>query len=453
MRKIKQITFLSLLFIVTVAFNFQHNPPSNWYQQFLSISGSQQINDITFIDSLTGFIITSRNLNPDTATIFKTTNGGDNWSVVYNQSNRRLSRIKFINSNTGFASGGTGTGTAHLYKTTNAGLNWLVQSTFGCSYWNDMSVLNEDTIWLVDQTSLCGGVFRTTNGGLNWAQQFSAGSNNPDKICMLNARTGLASQSNLFTGKLYRTTNSGVNWSLILNEGFYEMEFADSLTGWGAAGNKDTTLRKTTDGGLTWIMQRLPISGFVQNNITTEISIINKDTLWICGGWVRYPNNQYRGILYRTTNSGQNWMYQIPDTNINIASYDFINFAGSQHGWVYANYSPPRGIHTTNGGDTTWLTSVKQISSNIPEDFKLNQNYPNPFNPVTIINYELKITNYVTLKVYDLNGKEITTLHSGKQSAGSYSVEFNASNFSTGIYFYSIQTESFKETKKMILLK
>jgi Secretion system C-terminal sorting domain len=102
-------------------------------------------------------------------------------------------------------------------------------------------------------------------------------------------------------------------------------------------------------------------------------------------------------------------------------------------------------------GDTT--TGIRQISSTIPEKFSLEQNYPNPFNPKTIINYELPITNYVSLKVYDVLGKEVAALVSQKQNAGSYEVEFNGENFSSGIYFYKLEAGNFIETKRMILLK
>ncbi|MDQ3019089.1 MAG: T9SS type A sorting domain-containing protein [Bacteroidota bacterium] len=86
-------------------------------------------------------------------------------------------------------------------------------------------------------------------------------------------------------------------------------------------------------------------------------------------------------------------------------------------------------------------------------DFHLNQNYPNPFNPVTKINYELRITNYVSLNVYGILGNEITKLVSEKQNAGRYEVDFDGSNFSSGVYFYKLQTDNFSETKKMTLIR
>jgi hypothetical protein len=89
-------------------------------------------------------------------------------------------------------------------------------------------------------------------------------------------------------------------------------------------------------------------------------------------------------------------------------------------------------------------------------DFVLEQNYPNPFNPTTTIQYELMENTHVTIKVYDLIGKEVTTLVDKIESAGKYTVEFDASKFSnltSGIYFYKLQTEKYSDVKKMILNK
>jgi alkaline phosphatase D len=85
--------------------------------------------------------------------------------------------------------------------------------------------------------------------------------------------------------------------------------------------------------------------------------------------------------------------------------------------------------------------------------YKLSQNYPNPFNPQTTINYQLPMTNNVELSVYNLLGQKVATLVSEKQMAGRYSVEWNASDFATGIYYYMIKAGIFVQVKKMILIK
>ncbi|MBN1407792.1 MAG: glycoside hydrolase family 127 protein [Calditrichaceae bacterium] len=97
-------------------------------------------------------------------------------------------------------------------------------------------------------------------------------------------------------------------------------------------------------------------------------------------------------------------------------------------------------------------TGIKQ-GMNQPQLFKLYQNYPNPFNPSTLISYQLPANAFVTLKVYDILGKEVKTLINEKQDTGSHSVQFNASNFANGVYFYRLKTETYQDTKKLLLLK
>jgi hypothetical protein len=88
-----------------------------------------------------------------------------------------------------------------------------------------------------------------------------------------------------------------------------------------------------------------------------------------------------------------------------------------------------------------------------PTIFSLSQNYPNPFNPITIINYELPITNYVELSIYNLLGQKVTTVVSERQKAGHYQVQWDAQDFGSGIYYYKIEAGDFVDVKKMILLR
>jgi hypothetical protein len=88
-----------------------------------------------------------------------------------------------------------------------------------------------------------------------------------------------------------------------------------------------------------------------------------------------------------------------------------------------------------------------------PSKFKLGQNYPNPFNPVTSINYEVPKDSKVKISVYDIKGGEIATLVNENKSAGRYTVSFDGTNLTSGIYFYRIQAGDFTDTRKMILTK
>jgi len=89
----------------------------------------------------------------------------------------------------------------------------------------------------------------------------------------------------------------------------------------------------------------------------------------------------------------------------------------------------------------------------LPENFKVSQNYPNPFNPETVITYQIAKSSRVSLKIFDISGRLIETLVNHTQSAGEYSVIFNASNLPSGMYYYRINAGKFKITKKMTLIK
>jgi uncharacterized delta-60 repeat protein len=106
---------------------------------------------------------------------------------------------------------------------------------------------------------------------------------------------------------------------------------------------------------------------------------------------------------------------------------------------ITIKYSQPIGIHN--------------ISSEIPAGFSLSQNYPNPFNPVTNIQFTIPKPTFVKLVVFDMLGREVVTLVNDELNAGTYNVDMNASELSSGVYFYRIETESFSETKKMLLNK
>jgi hypothetical protein len=99
------------------------------------------------------------------------------------------------------------------------------------------------------------------------------------------------------------------------------------------------------------------------------------------------------------------------------------------------------------------IIGIQNISKEIPKSYNLSQNYPNPFNPSTKIQFSVPANGFVNLKVFDLTGREVATLVNQNLRAGTYSVDFNGSNLSSGYYFYELRTESFSETKKMVLTK
>jgi hypothetical protein len=129
-----------------------------------------------------------------------------------------------------------------------------------------------------------------------------------------------------------------------------------------------------------------------------------------------------------------------------------------------ASGTDPYIVSTTGGFPCTWfssyivgksggLTTVEESPNGIPTSFKLSQNAPNPFNPSTTIRYAIPKASEVTLKVYDLLGKEIATLVNEKQPAGEYTVGWNPVGLPSGVYFYRLEAEGFAQTKKLLLMK
>ncbi|GEM_PF-2977742 len=103
--------------------------------------------------------------------------------------------------------------------------------------------------------------------------------------------------------------------------------------------------------------------------------------------------------------------------------------------------------------ESDYVSAIEEVANLLPQDFELMQNYPNPFNPVTTIRYKLAENAHVNLAVYDIQGREVTTLVDAQQNAGSYSMQFKASNLASGVYIYKITAGNYTNIKKMILVR
>jgi photosystem II stability/assembly factor-like uncharacterized protein len=447
--KIFNVLVLFCLFLFLSSAGFRDSKVIGWYQQWITNLNGSTIKDMTFLDSLTGFAVTTTNSSVQ-AYILKTTNGGDNWSNIYTyvppSVNSGFRRIIFTNNNVGYAS----TNYYDFFKTTNAGLNWIDLSSVIFSD-DDMAVINVDTIICVSSSGFDGGVYRSTNGGLNWQRiWFIGGGEDPSKIYMYDKNMGFSCQPITGESRFRKTTNGGFNWIIINDTNFRDIKFVDTLIGYKVFNN---SIKKSTDGGINWIRQTPPkvfsFSGL-------RLSLINKDTVWFAGPTVLKNSFPY-GVICKTTNGGLNWGYQIPDTSIRISNYPFVIFIGRNNGWAYQDSN---GVHTKVGGnDTTIYTNISEQITNISEQYRLFQNYPNPFNPSTVISYSLLKNGYVVLKIYDILGNEITTLVNKNQKAGKYEVQFSNKQLTnnqlpSGIYFYSLFVDEVRvDTKKMLLVK
>ncbi len=427
--------------------------------------GDRDINDIHFVNSNTGWAVGDSG-------IFKSTNGGINWTrqnFNYNGKNVVLNSVKFLNENTGFAAGGHWSGAyyfnyQYIYKTTNGGVNWFYTYSAGSvgTVITKIIPLDENNIFLAlagtyfDAST--GGIYKSTNAGSNFSLSVTKGESNA--LCFINSNTGWASgyymnDVMLKRGHLLKTTNGGTNWveqykdSMINATNIYSIQFLNQNTGFaiGSLYNNKSRFFKTTNGGDNWDTVTY------NHSRGNSLFFINQSTGWIGGN--SYPDTS--SIAY-TTNGGANWILQKKNYQATVKNIFFIN---NQTGWAAFNSSNI--LKTTTSG----LTFIQPINTEIPASFSLGQNYPNPFNPVTNIEFQVPSLSFpnvsiggyplghpfVKLVVYDLLGREVKTLVNEYKQAGTYQVSFNAEGLSSGIYFYKMTAGDFSETKKLVLIK
>ncbi len=189
---------------------------------------------------------------------------------------------------------------------------------------------------------------------------------------------------------------------------------------------------------------------------------------WIDDGdWLKYyvsfaQAGTYQ-INYRIASQSQNGIISLEKDETAIST-SFLPITGGWQNWqtVSKEVKMEAGdyfltlVAIQGGFNINWFSF--DLVSDIEEDtkpfnFSLEQNYPNPFNPTTVINYSVAEASRVSIKVYDVLGNEVSTLVNENKSPGNYSVEFDASNLSTGVYYYRLTTDKFSKAKKLLLLK
>lgn len=360
--------------------------------------------------------------------IIRTTNGGANWSSQFGGIGELYS-VYFINTNTGWVTGAMG----QIYKTTNSGNSWQTVGLPTSNTYYSVYFLNDQTGWLAGSA-----VYKTTNGGINFSTQ-NFGIGFFYSIHFADASTGWLCGA---LGQIYKTTNAGTNWNSQTGNtsvDFNSVYFANSMTGWCAAANG--RIYKSTNGGNNWL-------NYAGTGSCSMNSVYFNDTL---SGWAAGCT----GTVFKTINGGLNWQLLSTPVTAALRSVRFVNL---NTGWCSGDSG--KIIKTTNGG----ITMVSPLNNEIPEKFSLYQNYPNPFNPTTKINFSIpsvettrqakpKAWRVVSLKVYDALGREVNTLVNQQLTPGIYSVDWNALNYPSGLYFYKLTFGEFHETKKMILIK
>ncbi|MFZ4723925.1 MAG: T9SS type A sorting domain-containing protein [Paludibacter sp.] len=266
------------------------------------------------------------------------------------------------------------------------------------------------------------GVFRSTNNGLNWSQTSLSGQ-------YVNALS--ISGTNLFAGTtdngVYITTNSGTNWTKT------------------SLGNQ-RVLSLATSGSKVYAGTGNGV--FYSSNSGSNWTNIGLGSLFVYSIELN-GTNVFAGTgsgFYKSTNNGTNWVVHndgFVDNTALIYSMLVINgfiIAGTEGWGVYRR-------------PVLEVIGIKNISTEIPDKYKLWQNYPNPFNCTSNLKFEIGNLSDVKILVYDLKGRLMQTLVNERLQPGTYETTFDGSEYSSGIYFYRLQTESFSETKKFILLK
>ena len=429
----KKIIF-GLFIIITVqqiAFS-----QSGWIQQ---TSGTNiALYSVFFSDTSNGYVCGYDNYL-GYSIILKTTNGGTNWILIQSYSYPFilfLGTIYFLNKDTGYCTGDSPHG-APILKTVNGGINWDTTIINNSNMLFSIAFLNNNTGFIVGKY---GVMMQTSNGGVNWiSSQLSPYDLN--SIFFVNSGTGFTvggpggpGGNNL----ILKTTNSGLNWvdcsPSFSNYYLMSVHFPSLNTGY-VCGHFG--ILKTTNSGLNWV------------------PIYQTQYQWLLSTYFTSENTGFvvGGLLLKTTNGGINFTDQTSIQNINLNSVFFIN---QNTGWTVGQNGTI--LKTTTGGEPI---GIKSISNGIPNKFYLYQNYPNPFNPTTKIKFDIPNLPLmkgvggmdVHLTIYDLLGREIATLVNEQLKPGSYEAEWDGSNFASGIYFYTLKTDNFSRTRKMILLK
>jgi photosystem II stability/assembly factor-like uncharacterized protein len=443
--KNKLFLFLVLFFICSNTFS-----QTGWV--VYSTGTNRAIYDIYFVNANTGWAVGD-------SIITKSTNGGLNW-VRQNYTyivNTSLNSVRFINENTGYAAGGHHTGFydfyyKYIYKTTNGGLNWnLIFNDQGGanSYITKIFPIDQNNLFITSagssNNSASGGLVKSTDGGYTFFYTYSKGEGN--SIFFINANTGWVSfyywiDVPSWIGRICKTTNGGVNWfeqykdSVYYSSKINSIYFANQNTGYAVSKkfNGKTRFLKTTNGGTNW--DSISYNHYKYNSVF----FVNENTGWIGGS----ASTDSSCIGY-TTNGGLSWTLQKKNYLAEVTNIYFIN---NLTGWATL-YNSSNILRTTTGG----VSFISNISNEIPSEYYLYQNYPNPFNPATNIKYQISKKSNVVIKIFDILGKEIATLVNEKQTQGTYEVSFDGINLPSGIYFYRITAGDFSDIKRMILLK
>lgn len=426
----KLLLSISLLFILNALSHAQY-----WSEQNSGVSVS--LNSVSAINGVAWVC-------GNNGTVLRTTNGGSNW--INAGANGYFSSVNLVTiyceSDLIAMTAGNNTSMTYAYRTTNGGTNWVqVFSQMG-SYIYAIYLNAADKSFMVGNP-IAGrwSLWKSTNDGANWDSTglyIPAGNDESGFANSLfkNANDVWFGTNN---SRVYYSSNNGLNWTYqstlpeVNSRAIWFLPSTNNFnTVYGLTGG--TSIMKTTNSGSSWFQVLVPGTYDIKG-ITGGL---NDSRSWFVRG----------STIYTSFNQGANW------------SLDYTAPAGTFNHISIIRDSPTRvWAVRSNGGISKYpgmSTVIKQIENRIPDEFKLCQNYPNPFNPNTKIRFDIpppETIHKLYLRIYDILGREIAALVDERLGPGTYEVEWDASNFASGLYFYRIEAGSFIDVKKMVLIK
>jgi photosystem II stability/assembly factor-like uncharacterized protein len=353
-----------------------------------------------------------------------------------------------------------GTKNGGVYVSTDNGNSWQQKSN-GLTI-PFQALPNTNTIVYSGQNMIEGGgygIFTSTDYGENWARTF------PSTYGV----RGLYKGSNYtYVGvgpSVYRSSDDGLNWNFVVTANTTIKKFVT----FPLAVGQDKIFVGTLDGifysennGSSWIEKK------ISNKNINDMAAYGNNIFVVSEPFMTND----AGFIYVSTDFGNNWN----DITANISSVaaNHVRKILIDGDYIYAGTSLGN-VYKRKLSDV--VTTIEKSNNTIPTEFLLDQNYPNPFNPSTTISFlipqvmvrqaqhdnadvipirqltESRDEVHVTLKVYDVLGREVATLVNENLSAGSYSYNFDASKLTSGVYLYKLQAGKYSEMKKMILLR
>ena len=429
------------------------NNGKNWYK--LGTYSTDLVQSIVTDGEVT-FYNTSRE-------IYRSTNNGTSWSWVKSGlPDKRISSIELYNSivYTGISRDG-------IYYSSNNGSDWnLLGKVFTYSDLRSVAVLNSYLI-----AAAYEGIYSSTDNGNNWSLSISGLPSSQGLPAVANDGTNF--YAGTASNGIYLSTNNGANWSP-LNSGISQESITSITLNESKiyAGTAHNGIFNSSNNGINWFSIQ---SSWSSSEYLFSIAL-NKSNLYAA---------TEKGEVYQTSDDGSSWQtldwgtsgwtingFVFSDNNIFIVSNGSVYFSRDDgKNWRIINEGLPNSnasnitydesyLYVTTSGAGIWqrniqdiITHIDEEEENIPSNFQLFQNYPNPFNPSTTIEYAIPNQSHVTIKVYDLLGREVTTLINEEKPAGNYSVTFDGGGLVSGIYFYRLTSNKFSETKKLLLLR